>query len=332
MRFRTVLTISLAISLSILTYGKDKSGTYQLGTFVAASAVDDGTTTNNISCGDRTFGSTVCSGGVKVNQVTIYRIQAADGFWSVETMRQADDALYRQMFNDNNLHLHAEKENPLDLLKNGDRVLFRVERHKKLIGETDLVYIPFANNPDKEAKFVGTFTPTAIPAQPLPPSDNVKAMCDAHKLSPEMEKAMCGPAPSAGVSSTPADAGNQQQLVKNSQAAMSSPAQAAAIAEVGHAPSQQELAVLVQKGEASRCAVVTSPPGAEISIDGNRAGVSPMAFVLIRKGDTPRVVTIKMPGYKTIEKDFVPDGKTIPIGLTLEKDSDAGVSSRAAQN
>jgi len=38
-------------------------------------------------------------------------------------------------------------------------------------------------------------------------------------------------------------------------------------------------------------------------------------------GDAPRTVTIKLDGYKAVEKTFIPDGKTIPIGLTLEKDS-----------
>jgi hypothetical protein len=77
----------------------------------------------------------------------------------------------------------------------------------------------------------------------------------------------------------------------------------------------------VQAGQASKCAVITNPPGAEIYIDGNKAGVSPMVFVLLKKGDTPRVITIRMSGYKTMEKSVVPDGKTIPLGLILEKEA-----------
>ena len=68
----------------------------------------------------------------------------------------------------------------------------------------------------------------------------------------------------------------------------------------------------------SKCAVVTNPPGAEIYVDGNKAGISPMVFVLLRNGDAPRVITIKMSGFKTAEERVIPDGKTIPIGLTLE--------------
>jgi|ERR1017187_180559 hypothetical protein len=110
-----------------------------------------------------------------------------------------------------------------------------------------------------------------------------------------------------------------EQLAANSEAARASPAAAAGLASVGHEQSQQELADLVQKGLASRCAVVTAPSGAEVYVDGNKAGVSPLAFVLLKQGDTPRKVTIKMTGYKTVEKAVVPDGKAIPISVTLEK-------------
>jgi hypothetical protein len=75
----------------------------------------------------------------------------------------------------------------------------------------------------------------------------------------------------------------------------------------------------IRKGEASLCSVVTVPPGAEVYVDGRDGGPSPFTFVLVKHGDTPRAVTVKMTGYKTIEKTFVPDGKAIPIELTLEK-------------
>ncbi len=113
----------------------------------------------------------------------------------------------------------------------------------------------------------------------------------------------------------------RQTIVANSDAGKYSPAAAAALADVGHIPTPEELVALVQAGQASRCAVITDPPGAEIDIDGNKMGISPMVFVLRKKGDTPRVITIKMSGYNTVVKKVVPDGKTIPIGLTLEKES-----------
>jgi hypothetical protein len=112
---------------------------------------------------------------------------------------------------------------------------------------------------------------------------------------------------------------NLESILANSEAARASPAASAGLASVGHALSQREQAELVQKGQASPCAVVTVPPGAEIDVDGNKAGVSPLVFLLLRRADTPRTVTIKMSGYKTVEKTVVPDGRTIPIGLTLER-------------
>jgi hypothetical protein len=94
-------------------------------------------------------------------------------------------------------------------------------------------------------------------------------------------------------------------LATNSEASKGSPAAAASLANVGRVYSPQELDDLVKNGRASRCAVVTVPTGAEVEVDGNKAGVSPIAFVLLKQGDTPRTVTIRMNGYKTIEKKVV---------------------------
>jgi len=108
-------------------------------------------------------------------------------------------------------------------------------------------------------------------------------------------------------------------MKQNSEASKSSPAAAAALALEGRVLTPQELADAVKEGRASKCAVITTPPGAEIFIDGNRMGVSPAAFALMKR-DTPRTITVKMAGYKTIEKQVDPDGKVIPLGLTLEKE------------
>lgn len=123
--------------------------------------------------------------------------------------------------------------------------------------------------------------------------------------------------PPKPASSVPAVPG---QLISNSEAAKSSPAAAAAAATVGHVYTPEELADLVRNGKASRCAVITTPPGAEIFVDGNKAGVSPLVFVLLRNGDAAQTLTIKLNGYRTVEKTMVPDGKIIPLGLTLEKE------------
>jgi hypothetical protein len=106
-------------------------------------------------------------------------------------------------------------------------------------------------------------------------------------------------------------------LKTNSEAAKSSPAAAASLAMAGKQFTPQELAELVKQGKASQCAVITVPAGAEVDIDGNKMGVMPVAFILIRR-DAPRIVTVKMDGYKTVEKQIVPDGKVVPISLQLE--------------
>jgi hypothetical protein len=56
-----------------------------------------------------------------------------------------------------------------------------------------------------------------------------------------------------------------------------------------------------------------------VFIDGNKLGVAPVVTNLMKR-DASRTVTVKLPGYKTFEKQFEPDGKPIPLGLTLEKE------------
>jgi hypothetical protein len=61
-------------------------------------------------------------------------------------------------------------------------------------------------------------------------------------------------------------------MLDNSEAAEASPAAAAALAADGHASTPQELARLVQAGQASMCMIITTPPKAQISVDGNTLG------------------------------------------------------------
>lgn len=302
--------------LSGLGSAEDKKN-YQLGTFVTANSVADGTLTSTIT-GD---GTTV-AGGVYENRVKIYTVRVPDGVWKLETDRQAVDATMRSMGMTPS-HFKSEKPNPLDFLKDGERVLFRVEQHKKIGGTETDVFIPYADKPDKEVKFVGTFISNTPPPVVTfqKPTDNVKAMCDAHKLTPEQEKQLCTTQATVGEQTAAAATDKLvTDLKTNSEAAQTSPAAAAALIQDGHASTKEELEDAVKAGRAARCAVITSPVGAEVFIDGNKAGVSPFVFFLMKR-DAPRTVTIKMPGYKTVEKQFDPDGTPIPIGITLEKEN-----------
>lgn len=118
--------------------------------------------------------------------------------------------------------------------------------------------------------------------------------------SPEIQKALVG-------------------AKENTEAAASSPAAAASLAAEGHVLTKEEGLQAIKEGRASRCAIITNPPGAEVFIDGNRAGITPLVINLMKR-DAPRTVTVKLAGYKTFEKQFEPDGKPIPLGLTLEKE------------
>ena len=109
-----------------------------------------------------------------------------------------------------------------------------------------------------------------------------------------------------------------QQLKANMQASLSSPA-AAAANPTGEAPNPSELTELIKNGQASRCVIVSEPEGAEIYIDGLKAGVTPLVFVLLKKGEHPRTIEIRMNGYRSVEKHLIPDGQLISIPVDLEK-------------
>jgi hypothetical protein len=193
---RSIACLCLASCATASAYGKDNAANYKIGIYVSAVALSDGTTTNTISCGfPATFGSTVCSGGVYANGVVSYRLHVDTGTWLLETERQAQDSMFRRTFNEEPSHFKKEKPNPLDLLKNGDKVLFRVETHRKLNGVENDILIPFADDPSREARFVGAFIPAVATPRASTPTDNVRAMCDAHKLSPELEKQYCAAKP-----------------------------------------------------------------------------------------------------------------------------------------
>jgi len=184
---KTLLCLCAILLLSPFVFSKSHNGDYQMGTFVRRSIAEDGTLTNTL----RGDGTTV-AGGVYANRVGLYTVKVPDGIWVLETYTQAADSTIRNM-GATPIHFKSEKPNPLDALKDGDKVLFRVELHKKLFGSEIDVFIPFADKPDKEAKFVGRFTPNTPPAESdsKKPTDNVKAMCSSGRLSPELQKQYC---------------------------------------------------------------------------------------------------------------------------------------------
>ena len=111
----------------------------------------------------------------------------------------------------------------------------------------------------------------------------------------------------------------KKTLTENTEMSKASPAAAAQLAQDGHIVTPQQTDQLLQKGQASKTAIITSPAAAEVYVDGNKLGVTPVVFVLLKR-DNPRVLTIKLAGYKTVQKTLVPDGRNIPISITLGKE------------
>ena len=146
-------------------------------------------------------------------------------------------------------------------------------------------------------------------------SDGTKKVFDTSTCVTFEGSASCSPQPASAPSNSTRFITPLEQTVRaNVDASKSSPAAVAA-----NQSNPQELAELINNGKASKCVVVTDPPAAEIYIDGLKAAVTPFVFVLIKKGDTPRTIEIRMNGYRTIDKHVVPDGHLITIEATLEK-------------
>jgi len=196
MKHLFALIVLLPLALAGSAFAKDHSGDYQMGTFLSATAVSDGTITSTLH-GD---GTTV-AGDVYANQIGIYRIKVPDGTWHVTTLTQTQDSMIRGM-GMTPTHFKSEKANPLDGLKNGDKVLFRLHERHYLNGKFTLMAIPYADKPNKEVEFSTRFVPDAAPLKPEKPTDNVKAMCDSGKLSAELKAQYCGVQPQPTVTST----------------------------------------------------------------------------------------------------------------------------------
>lgn len=123
-----------------------------------------------------------------------YYVRTEEGTWSLVSFSGVDDMLSHTL-SWAPIHQKSERASSLDNLKRGDRFAFRIEADHR-IGATRTsfhVYIPRADDPKKEDKFDAEFTPVPTPAAAAPvQTDNVKAMCEAHRFSPDQEKQYCG--------------------------------------------------------------------------------------------------------------------------------------------
>ena len=164
----------LLLSQPARTPSEDRAKAFLIGTYLGDEMQPDGTNGT---------GSTLHR---------TYFIRTEDGTWSLVTFADGGDMLAHTL-NMMPVHFRGGRPNLLDGLKHGDKFAFRAEPdHRIGAGRNSFhVYIPRADDPKKEDKFDADFTPIALPAQ-APPTDNVKAMCDAHRFTPEQEKQYCG--------------------------------------------------------------------------------------------------------------------------------------------
>jgi hypothetical protein len=189
MKARTLLAFAAPLLILTLAAGAQNPPKYEIGSLLGNQVQPDGTYSSNIYCGDGTFYT--CTGSAGFNTIRIYDVQTDDGTWHLVTDRQAGDATVRR-FGQTPMHLKSEKPNLLDSLKTGDSVVFRNEKDHCIGAKGQFhVFIPRADDPKKVDKFEGWFTPKNLPVAPPKPTDNMKAMCDAHRYSPDDEKKYC---------------------------------------------------------------------------------------------------------------------------------------------
>ena len=160
----------LLISQSDSVCPEDRARTYLVGTYLGNEMQPDGA------------GSTLHR---------TYYIRTDDGTWSLVTWADGGDILAHTM-NMVPAYFKSDRPNLLDGLKHGEKFAFRAESDHRLGATKNSfhVYIPRADDPRKEDKFDADFTPMTVPAATS--TDNVKAMCDAHRFTPEQEKQYCG--------------------------------------------------------------------------------------------------------------------------------------------
>ena len=320
---KSLKTLSLlvipALCISASAFARDHASQYQVGTFLSTNRADDGS-----------YSMAQCSGGgcsstgyrASHNQ---HQIETDEGIYTLDAPVSVGGTILVGMLTPGGLSPTIHKGWFMDDLREGQQVLFYPVCNKRHVCR---FWLP---NPDKVGKEIfttGWFAPAVA-------TTNTATLCGTGKLSATVAAQVCGqsaapPRAAAAamkpISTMPAEGETAAQLnVANSVAtpvpqqqdptAPKTPAGPAAFLS----SDSPEADALIKAGQASRVTILTVPPGAAVYIDGQEAGKSPAAIVLLKNGDTPRAIKMIKSGYAPVEKTVVPDGSKVQIEVYLQR-------------
>ena len=166
------LAALLLVSQSIRVSPEDRTKAFLIGTYLGDELRPDGASPST-SALHRT-----------------YYVRTNDGTWGLVNDPDPSVVVPHSLAW-TSLHLKGERPNVFDSLKRWDKLTFRTEPDRRIGGlkNSFLVYIPRADDPSKEDRFDAEFMPRPSPTPES--ADNVKAMCGAHRFTPEQERQYC---------------------------------------------------------------------------------------------------------------------------------------------
>lgn len=83
--------------------------------------------------------------------------------------------------------------------------------------------------------------------------------------------------------------------------------------------SPDQIAKMTRDGTGSVTIITSTPPSADVVLDGRKILRTPAYFVMEKKGDGSRNLAVTLPGYKPYEQKVVVNGQPVALNVKLEK-------------
>ena len=174
-RAALVLSALLLLTQPLHMLAADHAKDFVIGTYLGEEMQPDGTN------------------GTSTTMHRTYFVRTNTGTWSLVCASDLADAMAQRV---GLATVPFRKDHALlfDNLKHGDKFAFRSEPDRRIGASSTSyhVYIPRADEPKKEDKFDAEFTPVAPPLPEAAANDNIRAMCEEHRFSPDQERQYCG--------------------------------------------------------------------------------------------------------------------------------------------